>query len=93
MFKNSIHYMALIILLAMGGGCGQNEGGHEGKFLVSGNGNLYMPADEKRCLDTLTMFDKTRFEASAIFMAKAGVTETSFEECLERIINDQFENN
>jgi len=61
----------------MGGGCSQNEVGHKAQLLVSGNGNPRIPADDKRCLDTLAMLDKTGFEASVIFTAKAGVIETA----------------
>jgi len=86
MLKSSKLYMALVILLAMGGGCDQNEDGHEAQFLASSNSNPQILADDKRCLDTLTMLDKKEFEASVIFTAKAGVIETTIDECLEWII-------
>jgi hypothetical protein len=52
---------------------------------------LTEPADDKRCLDTLTLLDKTGFEASAIFTAKAGIIETNIDECLEWIITGPLE--
>jgi hypothetical protein len=76
----------------MGGECSQNEVGHEAQFLVSSNGKPHIPADDNRCLDTLTMLDKTGFETSVIFLAKAGVIETIIDECLEWIITGPFGN-
>jgi len=88
MFKSSIRYTVLIIVLAIGGGCGQNEEGHEVKILVSGNNNPHIPAVDKRCIDTLTMLDEKRFEASVIFTAKANVIETKIDECLDQIVTE-----
>jgi hypothetical protein len=90
MFKRSILYTGLIIVLVIGGGCGQNEGGHKAQLLVSGNDNPNIPAEDKRCLETLTMLDKTGFETSVIITAKTSVIENTIDECLDLIITGSF---
>ena len=89
MFKRSIPYTVLVLFLAIGVGCDLNEGGNDAQ--VRSNVNPYAPADDERCLDTFTMLDKTGFEASAIFTAKAGIIETNIDECLEWIITGPLE--
>jgi hypothetical protein len=91
MFKHLILCTVLVLLLAIGVGCDLNEVGNDAHLLVRGNVNPYVPADDKRCLDTFTMLDKTGFEASAIFTAKAGIIETNIDECLEWIITGPLE--
>ena len=91
MYKQSIPYTVLVLLLAIGVGCDLNEGGNDAHFLVRGNVNPYVPTDDERCLDTFTMLDKTGFETSAIFTAKAGIIETNIDECLEWIITGPLE--
>ena len=89
MFKRSIPYTVLVLFLAIGVGCDLNEGGNDAQ--VRSIVNPYAPTDDERCLDTFTMLDKTGFETSAIFTAKAGIIETNIDECLEWIITGPLE--
>ncbi|MFZ1201820.1 MAG: hypothetical protein WAO07_16745 [Desulfobacterales bacterium] len=90
MFKRPILYTALFMVLTIGVGCGQNEGGHEARPFVSGNGNSHITADDMRCQDTLAMLNKTGFDASVIFAAKEGDIETTIEKCVDWFITGSF---
>ena len=90
MFKLSILYTVFVIVLVIGGGCDQNEGVPETRFVVSDDGTRYISTEDERCQNTLKMLDKTGFKASDIFTAKAGSFENTIDECLEWIFTGSF---
>ena len=90
MFIRSIIYTVLVIVLVIGGGCGQNEDGHEATFNERGDGTRNMQAEDERCLDDLAMLDKASFEAGVIFSYRPSVFETTIDECLEWIFTGSF---